>query len=86
VAELEETLDASEWGYWLALLGVEPWGGYRDDCLSALEQSAMLAPWVRDRIKLADLLPKWGRTEPKKTWKQSLGDFFRSARGLKGAK
>lgn len=86
VAELEQTLDAEEFGYWMALMGVEPWGDYRQDCLSALVQSATLAPWAGNRIKLADLMPKWGKAEPKKNWKESVSDFFRSARGLKGAK
>lgn len=82
VAELEATMDADEFGAWVALLGVEPWGGYRLDALSAMEQSATLAPWAK-KIKLADLLPRWGQGPVKrKTWKESLDDFFRSVRGL----
>ena len=63
VAELEATMDAEEFAEWALLLGIEPWGGARLDCLAALMQHASLAPWVRGNMNVSDLIPKWGGRE-----------------------
>jgi hypothetical protein len=55
----------------LILLGIEPWGPYRDDCLSGLARHASLSPWSKEKIKLSDLIPAWGGpTDPKSRWEQ----------------
>ena len=63
MAELEATMDAEEFAEWALLLGIEPWGGARLDCLAALMQHASLAPWVRGNMNVSDLIPKWGGRE-----------------------
>ena len=43
MAEIESTMDASEFAEWCSLMAIEPWGGARLDVLSAMQQHAALA-------------------------------------------
>ena len=63
MAEIESTMDASEFAEWCSLMAIEPWGGARLDVLSAMQQHAALAPWCRTRMQITDFLPKWGQEE-----------------------
>jgi hypothetical protein len=73
----------AEFSEWLVLLGIEPWGPYRDDCLSALSRHATLSPWSKDTIKISELIPKWGvEYDPRARWQEKarrLGEKARAA-------
>lgn len=71
VGKLCQTMSFAEFSEWLILLGIEPWGPYRGDCLVALQRHAALAPWSKEPIKMQDLVPHWGGApSPKSRWEE----------------
>jgi hypothetical protein len=81
VAELQSRMSFAEFSEWLVLLGVEPWGPYREDCLSALGRHAALTPWAKEPIKISDLIPKWGVDfDPKAEWEKKASKLAEKAR------
>jgi hypothetical protein len=76
VAELEGSISVEEFVEWAMLQAIEPWGGSRLDVLSAMQQHAALAPWCSGKIKVQDLIPKWGGES------KEAGSFAESAKQL----
>lgn len=88
MTELEESITASEWSHWEALLAVEPWGPYRLDFLTGLVRwsIAMAFNTAEDPPHLKHFIPRWEWVEPKSReqqiqeadslWESSVDRFF----------
>jgi len=77
-------MDPAEFCEWAMLLGIEPWGGARMDCLNAMLQGAMLAPWTRTKIKVNDLIPRWGENKTAGGFEAMAVAFVQKAKGVIG--
>ena len=75
-------MDPAEFAEWAMLLGIEPWGGARADCLNAMLQGAMLAPWTRTKIKVNDLIPRWGEGKSTGDFGAMAAAFLSKAKGV----
>lgn len=77
VGELEATMSVGEFVRWMALNSVEPWGQCRDDILTGLVRSSVLAPYAKEKIPLSALIPDWGERPltPKEQWAKSASEF-----------
>lgn len=75
-------MDPAEFAEWAMLLGIEPWGGARQDCLNAMLQGAMLAPWTRTKIKVNDLIPRWGENKTAGGFEAMAAAFAAKAKGV----
>jgi len=75
-------MDPAEFTEWAMLLGIEPWGGARQDCLNAMLQGAMLAPWTRTKIKVNDLIPRWGEEKTTGGFEAMAAAFVQKAKGV----
>lgn len=86
VRELESTMDSEELTEWAILQSIEPWGGARMDVLAAMLQHAVLMPWVKNRINITDLVPKWGREpeSPVTTFAESARQLIERAKAIHG--
>lgn len=84
MAELEATMSVEEFTEWALLQSIEPWGGGRLDVLSALQQHASLAPWIKGKIDVTALIPNWGKNSSNTTFTfaESASQLIERARAI----
>lgn len=82
-------MTATEFAEWIALLAIEPWGGYRADIHAGLIRQTTERPHLPRRVSktLNDYLPPWAKSDPTQRpggrlgWRRSVDLLFETLGG-----